>query len=427
MPTPRMVWSLIAALVLAATSAVPVVPLITARADQPTPMPTTPMPTTPMLTTPTTTTPTITTPTITTPTTTTPTASMTASTPLTLTLSASVDTYTLNLLLAQRYAAAQPGLQIVVNPTDGQAAFDDACAGGSQLGARDVYIQDSELARPGCADMINIPIAAQPVAVVYNLPGARFTTRTADGFTLAHPVRLTPRALAGIYLGRVTRWNDAAIAALNPGLTLPAARIRPFCGANLQGLWPIVDQWLSLSDGGWRASGGFAHQRLAACVASRPDAGLMAQSVKATPYSVGFVDFDYAIALRLQAAALRNAAGVFRTPSLNGVRAAIAGAIDRGMRSDFRQSFVGAAGRDAYDPSYFVFFLTHRDLRPHSADPALRQAVKAFLQWSVSDHGGQQYIGQIAGLPIAGPRCEGYCAPAVLPAVIRALVASIVV
>jgi len=416
MPTPRMVWSLIAALVLAATSAVPVVPLITARADQPTPMPTTPMPTTT----------TITTTTITTPT---PTASMTASTPLTLTLSASVDTYTLNLLLAQRYAAAQPGLQIVVNPTDGQAAFDDACAGGSQLGARDVYIQDSELARPGCADMINIPIAAQPVAVVYNLPGARFTTRTADGFTLAHPVRLTPRALAGIYLGRVTRWNDAAIAALNPGLTLPAARIRPFRGADLQGVQPVVDQWLSLSDGAWRASGGFAHQRLAASVASRPDAGLMAQSVKATPYSVGFVDFDYAIALRLQAAALRNAAGVFRTPSLNGVRAAIAGAIDigGGMRIDFRQSFVGAAGHDAYDPSYFVFFLTHRDLRPHSADPALRQAVKAFLQWSVSDHGGQQYIGLLGGLPVAGPRCEGYCAPAVLPAVIRALVASIVV
>ncbi len=356
-----------------------------------------------------------------------PTASVTMTTPLTLTLSASVDTYTPILLLAQRYAVSQPGLQVVVNPTDGQAAFDDVCAGGSQLGARDMYIQDSELARPGCADMINIPIAAQPVAVVYNLPGARFTTRTADGFTLAHPVRLTPRALAGIYLGRVTRWNDAAIAALNPGLTLPAARIRPFCGADLQGVQPVVDQWLSLSDSAWRASGGFAHQRLAACVASRPGAGLMAQSVKDTPYGIGFVDFDYAIALRLQAAALRNAAGVFRTPSLNGVRAAIAGAIDGGMRIDFRQSFVGAAGHDAYDPSYFVFFLTHRDLRPHSADPALRQAVKAFLQWSVSDHGGQQYIGLLGGLPVAGPRCEGDCPSTVLPAVIRALVASIVV
>lgn len=238
---------------------------------------------------------------------------------------------------------------------------------------------------------------------------------------------MTPRALASIYLGQVRRWNDAAIAALNPGVTLPGERIKPFYTAKGGGVSSVVDQWLMLSDRAWRAAGGFAQLQRSASAMVRPNAVVVAQSIKDTPYSIGFVDFDYAIALRLQAAVLRNTAGVFLTPSLNGVRAAVSGAVQAGLRTDFRQSLVAVAGLQAYDPSYFLFLLTHRGLRPHIADPALRQADKAFLAWAVSDHGGQQYV-RLTGTDALTVHCQGHCdipAPSVLAAVVRALVGSI--
>jgi phosphate transport system substrate-binding protein len=132
--------------------------------------------------------------------------------------------------------------------------------------------------------------------------------------------------------------------------------------------------------------------------------GDMVNKIKTTPYSLGFVGFDYAIANKMQAAAIRNASGVFQTPSLNGVAKAIAyQLVGPGMPIDFRRSFVTVPGKDAYNPADFEFWLVHRDLTAAiPTDPTQRKAIKDFLNWSIQKNGGQQFIEEIALRKIQG-------------------------
>jgi phosphate transport system substrate-binding protein len=169
--------------------------------------------------------------------------------------------YTDGALLSNRYMATRPGVQIAVNPTSGLDAFDSACRGEAAIGMSDLFTQDAQLLELGCADMVNIPMAVQGLAVTYNLPGRYLTQRTSDGFTLLHPLRLTAHLLAGIYLCRITRWNDPAIAALNPGVPLPARTIAVLTSNEPNGSGAIFSRWLDRSDASWRNAVGANRSR----------------------------------------------------------------------------------------------------------------------------------------------------------------------
>ncbi len=303
-------------------------------------------------------------------------------------------------LLSKYYENAHPDIHITVNATNNADGFTEACADTAQIGASDNYIQNAQLAEPGCSDMINIPVALTVEPVVYNLPGAYFTPRAADNFTPLHPLKLTPRVVAGIYLCQVSRWDDPAITVLNPGVTLPHQPIRIFQNGEAGGDNAVFDQWLSASDARWRppTDAGQHPQWAPTCRGSVASVGTgqIVQSIANTPYSIGHVGFDYAVAYRLSAAALRNAAGQFLTPSLDGAYVALRRAIAHGFPSDFRRSFVSIASPNAYNPSSLEYFLVHRDLRlTPQTDAATRQAIKDFLHWTVSANGGQKFIAMI--------------------------------
>ena len=327
---------------------------------------------------------------------------------ISFTITGSTQMYTLGALLANRYTSQNNGVQIAVNPTSSQAAFDDTCSdAGSQVGMSDVYIQDDQLRTAVCSDMINIPVAISATPAVYNLPGTYFNDRySSDRFTLKHPVKLTAKVIADMYLCKVKMWNDPEIAQLNRGVPLPAQRIRLFNSSEPGGSGFIFSQWLALSDKEWMDTVGIGLQpQWPPCSTGQASSGNMAQAIRTTPYSFGFAGFDYAISYKLQAAALRNASGFFVFPSLNGLSAAINRALIDGFPVDFRKPFVtvkddpasAAKGQHAFNPACFEFFLVHRNLKQHYLGGATGKAITGFLNWSISSapNGGQAYIESI--------------------------------
>ncbi len=326
---------------------------------------------------------------------------------ITVTVTGSTQMFILGSLLATKYTSTLPGLQIGVNPTSSQTSFDDTCTGGgSQVGMSDSYIQDSQLREQpngqSCADMTGIPVAISATPAIYNLPGAYFQKReSSDHFTPVHPVKLTAQVVADIYGGNVTTWNDKAISHLNHGMRLPAHKIIVYCTSEPGGASYVFNQWLAQSVPSWNSTVGQAGLSVqwppaATCL---PSQSTMVQQVKSTPYSFGFAGFDYAIGAGVQVAALRNASGVFVTPSLNGLAAAIGAAIDNGLPEDFRKSFVlvkdPQKGGHAFNPASFEFFIVHKMLDVHGVSPQVASNIKSFLVWDVSNSGGQAYIAQL--------------------------------
>jgi len=351
----------------------------------------------------------------------------------------STQMYVLGALLTNRYHSANQDVQFSVNPNSSEFAFTSTCQGSTQIGMSDVYIQDYQLQQPNCGDMIGIPVAISAVAVVYNLPGKYFNQRTKDGFTLAHPVKMTPQLLAAIYMGSVTRWNDTAIKKLNPGMPLPSASIQAFNSSEPGGSGFVFNQWLAYSDAQWNATVGAGSLQPAwpsGYSIGQNGSAAMVQAIQGASYSLGFVGFDFAISNKLQAAAVRNASGAYHTPSLNALSVSIQQALHKnlpghhGIPQDFRRSFVNVLGADAYDPACFEFFVVHQNLKAFNSNVVARQNIRNFLRWSVRDNGGQAYIEQIefrkTGHATTGELAHGFIpVPDELRAAIRAKVEGI--
>jgi ABC-type phosphate transport system substrate-binding protein len=180
-------------------------------------------------------------------------------------------------------------------------------------------------------------------------------------------------------------------------MPLPAEQIHAFSSSEPGGSGFIFNQWLALSVPSWQKAVGVSLLPAwpVGCSIGVPSSGAMVQSVLNTPYSIGFVGFDFAISNQMQAAALRNASGVFVTPSLNGLAKAIGYQLSRGMSRNFRTPFVTVPGKDAFNPACFEFFLVHQNLKATALPTDRKQAIKGFLEWTINDKGGQQFIESI--------------------------------
>ena len=146
-------------------------------------------------------------------------------------------------LLANGYAATGHA-RLVVSASSGKEGFAAACSGQIVIGLGELPIQATEHSEPGCGDMISIPVAFAGVAVVYNFPGAALARRTFDGSPPLHGLQLTRAVLAGIYQGKIRTWDDPALAAINPGATLPRQPIRIFGNTEASGPGTLLTEWL---------------------------------------------------------------------------------------------------------------------------------------------------------------------------------------
>lgn len=312
-------------------------------------------------------------------------------------MSGSTQMLTLGQLLGSQYTKIHPNVHITVNALSSQGGYDNACQ-GDQLGMSDNYIIDNQLTEPGCGGMRAIPVAVSATTTVYNLPGAYFNQRQSDHFTLVHPLHLSPQVVADIYIGQVTSWDSPEIKRLNPGMKLPSQPIQAFNMQEPGGAAFVFNQWLSLGAPKWPVPVSLQPLWPRGYSVGQPSSGAMVQAIKNTPYSIGFAGFDYAISYGLQAAALQDANGQYLTPSLNGVALAINAALNQHFPQDFRKPFTNVKAQNAFNPACLEFFVVQGDLKksfPAPASASVNQAVKAFLQWTIADDGGQIYIEQI--------------------------------
>lgn len=236
------------------------------------------------------------------------------------------------------------------------------------FGASEAPVTDEELARAKGGAVLQLPLVAGAVAIVYHLPG------------IGSPLRLSGELAADIFLGKVTRWNDARIRQLNGGTPMPDQPILVVYRADPSGTTYVVSDYFTRVSAAWKAGPGTAKElRWPVGLGAKGNEGVAGQ-VKQTPFAIGFVELAYAQQNRLSLAALRNKGGVFVPPSMPAISAAIRGVEARlGAGDDFRISVVDADNPAAYPICSFTWILLYRQ----QVDAAKGRKLADFIRWAL--------------------------------------------
>jgi phosphate transport system substrate-binding protein len=232
------------------------------------------------------------------------------------------------------------------------------------FGASDGPMSDESLAKAP-APILHIPTVAGAVVISYNLPG--------------NPqLKLDGPTLAGIFLGKITKWNDPAIAGQNAGVELPATDILVVHRSDGSGTSYIFTDYLSTVSSEWKTKvGKKTSVQWPAGVGGKGNAGVTGQ-IKQSPGAIGYVELAYAHENHLPVATLKNASGNYIEPSLDSVTAALATAT---IPDDFRFSMVNAPGETAYPICGTTWLLVYATQK----DPVKGQKLVEFLKWAYKD------------------------------------------
>jgi phosphate transport system substrate-binding protein len=235
------------------------------------------------------------------------------------------------------------------------------------FGASDGPMTDEQIAAAKGGPILHFPTVLGGVSVTYNL---------AD---LKQPVRFTGPVLADVYLGKITKWNDSRIAALNPGVKLPNQDIVVVHRSDGSGTTYIFTDYLSSVSSAWAAGPGKAQTiNWPVGLGGKGSEGVSGQ-VKQTPGGIGYVELSYAKENNLPSALIRNAAGEWVAPTLASVTAAAAGAAAKlPATTDYRISIVNPQGKGAYPISSFTWILIYQNQK----DAAKGKQLIDFLRWA---------------------------------------------
>jgi len=205
-------------------------------------------------------------------------------------------------------------------------------------------------------------------------------------------LNFTPEALAGIFLGKITKWNDPELMKANPGLKLPAADIIVVHRSDGSGTSYIWTDYLSKVSKEWETKVGRGTSvNWPVGLGGKGNEGVSGQ-VQQTPNSIGYVELIYAVQNKMKTGKVKNLAGAWVQASLGGVTAAAASSKE--MPEDFRVSITNAPGKDAYPISSFTWLLIPEKI----SDPTKKKAIKDFLAWMLAD--GQTMTSALAYAPL---------------------------
>jgi phosphate transport system substrate-binding protein len=284
------------------------------------------------------------------------------------------------------YSNANPGVRFNYQSIGSGGGIRQVTAGTVDFGASDAPMTAEEMARlPG--PIFHLPTAMGAVTVAYNLEGH------------GSGLRLTPDVLAGIFLGKITRWNDPTIAGLNKTVTMPNADIVVAHRSDGSGTTDIFTNYLTAVNTEWRAKVGRGKAvNWPVGIGGKGNEGV-AGVVKQTPGAIGYVELAYAKQNRMTVASLRNKEGRFVAPTIEATSAAAAGAA-KTMPADFRVSIVDAPGKDSYPIAGLTWLLVYKDQR----DEAKGKALVRFLKWAI--HDGQKMEAALDYAPLPKPVVE---------------------
>jgi phosphate transport system substrate-binding protein len=248
------------------------------------------------------------------------------------------------------------------------------------FGATDTPMTEDELlAAP--RRIVHLPTVVGAVAPVYNIPGV------ATGLKFSGPL------LADIFLGKITNWNDPAVARLNPGVALPPVEITPVYRAESSGTSLIWSDFLSKTSTDWRRLVGATRTiKVPTGISTRGSEGVSAL-VKQTAGAIGYVEVIYARRNAIALGQVQNAAGEFVSPSIAAIAAAADAAVGK-MPGDLRVSITNAPGSGVYPIASFTWILLYEN----PGDRARSQRMVEFLRWAFSE--GQRLAPDLGYAPL---------------------------
>ena len=247
------------------------------------------------------------------------------------------------------------------------------------FGASDIYLSDAQEQQIG-VPVLNIPMIHWAAAMTYNLPG--FTGE----------VRFSPDTIAGMYLGKITNWDDPALAADNPGVKLPNLGITVAHRSDGSGTTMNFTSFLSDTSAAWKSQvGAGLSVNWPVGAGGKGSAGVTAL-VKQTPGAVGYVELSYALQNNLPVGLVKNAAGNFVKPTLASTTDAVAAAVANAP-TDLRFLVVNppASHPNAYPIGASTWVLLYKDYPASKATEV--KAMIDFLWWAI--HDGQNYAAQV--------------------------------
>ena len=252
-------------------------------------------------------------------------------------------------------------------------------SGTVDFGASDMPMTDKQLSEVK-TKILNLPTVLGADVPAYNIPGV-----TGD-------VKFTPEALAGIFLGKISKWNDKAITSANPGVNFPDKDIIVVHRSDGSGTTFIWTDYLSKVSPEWKSQvGSDTSVKWPVGLGQKGNEGV-AGSIRQMAGSIGYVELIYAVQNNIPYGSVRNSAGAFVKASLDSVTAAAASAPK--MPADFRVSITNAPGKDAYPISSFTWLL----IPAQSKDAAKGKMLADFLSWMVSD--GQKMTSSLSYAPL---------------------------
>lgn len=264
------------------------------------------------------------------------------------------------------YHKLHPEVQVNYQSIGSGGGIRQVTAGTVDFGASDMPMTDKQLADYK-GKILNLPTVLGAVVPAYNIPG------------VSGEVKFTPEALAGIFLGKITKWNDKAITSVNPGLKFPDSDIIVVHRSDGSGTSFIWTDYLSKVSPEWKSSvGSDTSVKWPLGMGGKGNEGV-AGMIRQLPGSIGYVELIYAIQNNIPYGSVRNAAGAFVKASLESVTAAAATAPK--MPADFRVSITNSPGKDAYPISSFTWLL----IPLQSKSPANGKILADFLGWMVTD------------------------------------------
>jgi len=279
-----------------------------------------------------------------------------------------------------KYHDAHPDIQFNYQSIGSGGGIRQVLAGTVDFGASDGPMSDEQLAQAKIK-ILHVPTVLGAVVPAYNVSG------------VSGEIKFTPEVLAGIFMGKITNWNDKAIAAANPGVNFPKDEpIVVVHRSDGSGTTFIFTDYLSKVSSDWQSQVGKGTSvKWPVGLGGKGNEGV-AGMIRQMQGSLGYVELIYAVQNKITYGTMKNAAGEFVKASLDSVTAAAASV--KNMPPDFRVSITNAPGKDAYPISSFTWLL----IPAQSKDAAKGKIIADFLNWMVDD--GQKMTADLTYAPL---------------------------
>jgi phosphate transport system substrate-binding protein len=279
-----------------------------------------------------------------------------------------------------QYHKAHPNAEINYQPIGSGGGIRQLSAGTVFFGASDGPMTNDQILAAGFR-IVHLPTVLGGVVPIYNIPEVKAE------------LRFPGKVLADIYLGKITRWNDPAIAAANPGVSLPSSEITVVHRSDGSGTSYIWCDYLSKVSPEYRKTVGVATSvNWPAGVGAKGNEGV-AGLVKQTPSSIGYVELIFALQNKMSYGTVQSLAGEFVRATTETVSNAAAEAV-KNMPKDFRVSITNAPGHNVYPISSFTWLLLQQSPR----DVIRSRMMVDFARWALTD--GQQFAAPLGYAPL---------------------------